>query len=499
VSRNGNPTPVIIGVGQVTDRSDDPTEARDPLTLIVDAIGEAAADAGIGAPGLAELDAIDVVNVVSWLYPDIAGQAASAVGAHPARSVHSDWGGNQPTLQVDRAAERVAAGESRLAVVCGAEAFRSMEKGLKSGQMPDWPSPPPDAQGIDVKSQVSGAAWAHGLRLPTEVYPLFENGVRHARGQSLAESQHESAVLWSAMSQVAAENPGSWLHEPRTAAEIETVSPDNRMVAFPYPKLMNALLSVNQGAAAIVADTETARRLGVPEDRWVYPWGGAGAADSYDFLARPGYDRSPAMEAALDGAFLDVGIVPAEIDAWELYSCFPCVPKMAMGHLGLSTDTPITVTGGLTFFGGPANDYMLHAVDAMSRRVRDGRASLGLLYGQGGFVTKHHALVLGREPRPDGFAMGGTGRDHERQAAVDAIPPPVFDDAPDGSATVETFTVTYDRSGAPERGIVVGRLESSVRFVANTAGGDTERLVTDDPIGATGTVVTGEGHNAFRF
>jgi acetyl-CoA C-acetyltransferase len=491
--------PVIIGVGQVTDRSDDAADARDPLTLIIDAVRLAADDAGLAASALADVDSVDVVNVVSWLYDDIAGQVAGAVGAQPARAVHSEWGGNQPTLQLDRAAERIAAGETRFAIVGGAEAFRSMERGLKSGQMPDWPPPPADAEGIDVKSQVAPASWAHGLRLPPEVYPLFENGLRHARGQSFADSQHDSALLWAGMSEVAARNPGAWLHEARTPAEIETVSPDNRMVSFPYPKLMNALLSVNQGAAVLVTDTDTARRLGVAEDRWVYPWGGAGAADSYDFLLRLAYDRSPAMEAAFDGVFHDVGITPGEVDAWELYSCFPCVPKMALGHLGLPVSTPISVTGGLTFFGGPANAYMLHAIVAMANHVRANVGSLGLLYGQGGFVTKHHALVVGREPRAGGYPVGGTVRDEERQAALDAVPPPARDDAPDGRATVETFTVIYDRAGAPERGIVVGRLDNGARFVANTSGDDTERLVADDPVGATGTVVTGEGVNAFQF
>src|SRR5213078_2498900 len=83
-------------------------------------------------------------------------------------------------------------------------------------------------------------------------------------------------------------------------------------------------------------------------------------------------------------------------DAIELYSCFPCVPKMARRTLGLGADVQPTVTGGLTFFGAPLNTYMTHAACAMVRRLSDG-ANLGLLYGQGGFVTKHHALVLSRQ------------------------------------------------------------------------------------------------------
>jgi hypothetical protein len=492
-------TPVVIGVGQVTDRNDDPAEARDPLALITDALARAAEDANLGNRTLAEVDAIDVVNVVSWLYDDIAGQVAAAVGARPRHAEHSAWGGNQPTQLLERSAERVAKGDSHLAVVCGGEAFRSMEKGLKSGHMPTWPPPPAGAEGIDVRAQVPPAAWDHGLRLPSDVYPLYENAYRHTRGQSLAESQHWSARLWSRMSAVAAENPGAWLREPRSPDDIETVSAGNRMVAFPYPKLMNALLSVNQAGAVIVADTETAARLGVPETRWVYVWGGAGAQDPEDILARVGYDRSPSMEASLDDALAVAGVDAGAVDAWELYSCFPCVPKMALDVLGLPADTDISVTGGLTFFGGPANAYMLHAIDAMTRRIRE-RDGTGLLYGQGGFVTKHHALVLAREPRDGGYPLGGAARDGTRQAAIGAQRAPDLETAPRGGGVVESFTALYGREGTPERGIVVGRLDGGARFVANTVGDDTDRLVSgDDVVGAPGRVEAGEGGNIFRL
>ena len=62
-------------------------------------------------------------------------------------------------------------------------------------------------------------------------------------------------------------------------------------------------------------------------------------------------------------------------------------PKLARRTLGLGLDHPTSVTGGLSFFGGPLNNYMSHAACAMVREVRAG-AKLGLIYGQGEFVTK---------------------------------------------------------------------------------------------------------------
>jgi hypothetical protein len=255
----------------------------------------------------------------------------------------------------------------------------------------------------------------------------------------------------------------------------------------------------------ILADTETAQRLGVPPSSWIYPWGGAGASDTHDILERVSYARSPAMERVLDDVFPSAGIPPDEIDLVELYSCFPCVPKMALSHLGWDEDRPMSVTGGLTFFGGAANDYMTHAIVAMARALRHGGGATGLLYGQGGFVTKHHALVLAKEARPGGYSSGGAQGDAARQAEIDALESPPLAREPEGDATVETWTVEYDRGGQPEAGLVVGRLPSGERFVANTPAGDRDqldRLVGGDaePIGAPGTVGPGgEGRNCFRL
>ncbi len=498
--------PVIVGVGQITNRSEDAADAREPIELAREALAAAATDTGGSTSILSELDSIDVVNVVSWSYGDVAGELAARVGAEPARATQSEWGGNQPTLLVDRAAERIAAGESRIAAVVGAEAFRSLERALKAGGMPPWPEPPPHAPPPpDARSVVPEIAWEHGVRMPVEVYPLYENAVRAATGISFDESQDWSARMWSRMSIIAATNDGAWNPTPMQPDDIRTVSEQNRMVSFPYPKLMNALLSVDQGAAVLVTDTETAQRLGVDSSRWVYPWGGAGANDTDDILERTSYSRAPAMELVLDDVFPSAAIAADEVDLVELYSCFPCVPKMALRHLGWDADRPMSVTGGLTFFGGAGNNYMTHALVAMARALRRGDGTTGLLYGQGGFVTKHHALVVATEPRPGGYPSGRATDDAARQAKVDALTSPDLVTDPRGEATVEASTVVYSRSGEPELGIVVGRLASGERFVANTPDDDRvqlERLVdpAHEVTGSPGVVggVRG-GRGVFRL
>lgn len=491
VRRHTEAVPVLVGVGDLADRVDDDlAKAKEPVTLLADAARLAAEDSGAGAPLLESVDTLLVVNVAAWVYEDLPAQLAQRLGASPAYRYHSDWGGNWATKLVDRAAGRIAAGESRVALVCSGDVFRSVERSMRTGVALPW-TPPADNP-VAAEDVIPPLAFRHGLRWPTQIYPLYENAFRSAQKLAFAESQQWSADMWSYMSKIAARNPAAWhptAHEPE---QIAAPGPDNRMIAYPYTKLMNAFLLVNQAAAAILCDTETARRYGIPEDRWVYPLGGAGADDPMDVLARVGYQRAPAMEASLDDALALTGCALDDVDLFELYSCFPCVPKMAETHLGLGRRADMSVTGGLTFFGGAGNSYMLHAVAAMTRAIRGSDGNVGLLYGQGGLVTKHHALLVGREAPPGGYPVEGGD---DRQRAIDALPAPPIAADPQGAGSIETYTVEYARSGEPEKGIVIGRLRTGERFVGNTRAGDADALgalVDPDanPIGLDGKVET---------
>jgi acetyl-CoA acetyltransferase len=492
------PTPVIIGVGQLRNRGTEPADALEPADLIAGAAELALADATATDALRAAIDALDVVNVVSWPYADLPGLLAARLGLAPGRREHSDVGGNQPTRLVDAAARRIAAGESRAALVCGGEAYASLATFLKAKQPPPW-TPAAVVKMPDARDFVSDLVYRHGLLMPIQIYPLYENGLRAALGQSLAEGQQESARIYADFSQVAAQNPAAWNPTPLTPEEIATVTPRNRMICHPYPLLMNALLNVNQAAAVIIADAELARTLGVPEERWVYPWGGAGSKDSSDVLARSSYSRSPAMEATLDAALAAAGVSVSDLDLLDFYSCFPVVPKLAARHLRLAADRRLTVTGGLTSFGGPGNNYSLHAVVAMAEALRRGDGALGLVYGQGEFVTKHHAIVLGARPPTHSYP-----RANPLPAEIVAPPPPIVEQ-PTGSATVETYTVAYNRAGEPERGFIIGRLADGSRCIANTPEGDADTfaLLTGgavEPIGLAGSVGPGpDGRNIFRF
>ena len=182
-----------------------------------------------------------------------------------------------------------------------------------------------------------------------------------------------------------------------------------------------------------------------------------------------------------------------KFDAIELYSCFPCVPKMARRTLGLGADVQPTVTGGLTFFGAPLNTYMTHAACAMVRKLRGG-GKLGLLYGQGGFVTKHHALVLSRQPPKEALKQ-----DTSVQAEADRNrrKVPEFVTEASGKGKVESFTVIYRGNGEVEHGVVMLRTADDARTLARVPANDAKTLahlrnMDRTPVGTLGDIVTAD-------
>jgi acetyl-CoA C-acetyltransferase len=334
----------------------------------------------------------------------------------------------------------------------------------------------------------------YGLMAPVDVYPLYENAGRAAYGQSLTEAQAESGAIWSLFSKVAAENPGAWIKKPVSAEEIIEPSANNRPIAFPYNKLMVANSSVNQGAGFIVASLAEARARGVAEDRLVFVGAGAAAHEPNNILDRDRYDRSPSMAVVLNRTLERNGVTSADLNFVELYSCFPCVPKMARRVIGWPVDRPATVFGGLTFGGGPIGNYMSHAVVSMVLALR-ARGRVGLLFANGGVATNNHTIVLRRDPVAPETVLEAFDLQGEADARR-GPPPPLAEDYV-GPGTIETYTVFYERDGRPRFGTIVGRGPEGQRFLAKVPAADEAGIafLTDgrlEPVGAAGSAVGGD-------
>ena len=483
--------PVIVGVGQINDRPEVPGDGLDPVALMAEALRRADADGGGG--WLADCQSLAVVAQLAWpqLNPvdGLVAEALDIAPAHCEQTVKPN--GDSPVRLLHEAANRIGRGEAAICAVTGGEALRTAGQ-LAAMKRPEGSETPNALRDAPHRNR-TGYAQRHGLVLPVDVYPLYENAGRAAYGQSLSEGQAESGALWAGMSEVAAASEGAWLREAIDAEAIVTPGPRNRPIAFPYTKFQVANSAVNQGAGFIVASLAEARRRGLSEDRLVFIGHGAAAHEDEDFLKRDRYDASPSLTVTIERTMAANALTAQDLAHVELYSCFPCVPKMARRVLDWPIDRPITVFGGLTFGGGPIGNYMSHALAAMVAKLR-GTGDKGLLFANGGYATHNHAIVLSGAPTEAGFPQ-----DFDVQAEADARrgPIPALDEDYEGDAEIETYTVFYDREGAVRSGVVVARTPEGHRVLAQVNGADDEAIATltdgrREPVGRRGRIERGE-------
>lgn len=490
-------TPVLVGVGEALDRPDDLSSAKSPADLIVKAISTADDDAGGG--WLSQVDRIDVAKCVSWGYRDLAGTICDRLDITPAKRANGPGSGERPTVELFEAMAAVANGEVRSAIICGGEAQWSVDQARRTGtelpwQQVDWST----VIRRDPKATLHPLAYKYGLHDPVHVYPLFQVATAARWGQTPEQAQRDAAEVMAQLSAVAAGNPYAWFGSPVASAEvIGTESRENRMICWPYPKMMVARPSVNLASAVIVTSLAEARRRGIADERLVYCRDSVYAEEPRQYVDRDRYAGCASQEAVLAETAVRSG---GQFDAVELYSCFPIVPLLARRLLDLPDTLPPTVTGGLSFFGGPMNNYMGHAIVAMVHKIRSG-ATNGLLYGQGGFLTKHHALVLGSLPGAQFPLM----RNVQESAEILRRPVPKLIDEYDGPATVETFTVIHDRDGQPALGVIVALTEGGDRLFAHVGPDQADDLACLErpdvaPVGRTGNVRVDEsGINRWSF
>jgi acetyl-CoA C-acetyltransferase len=497
-------TPVLIGAGQMTVRKGQMTGPRAMMKTVAEL---AAVDAGLGPAALAGVDHLAVVGftvdapgtaarlpVPRLNNPPAA--AAEDLGAKPRRMVYTHMGGNTPQALVNWAAGEIAAGRADLVLLVGAEYLGSLMKGLGAGadlsHYGGGPEGKPERWGDDC-DDCSPAEQAHGLSFPANTYPLFENALRAARGRSIAAHNGAMGRLFAPFSAVAAANPHAWFPIARSAEELVTVSPDNRMVGFPYPKYLNAIIQVDQAAAVLMASTAEADRLGVAGDKRVYLHGCADATEVWNPIDRENFHTSPAIRHGAKAAFAMAGKTPADIAVMDIYSCFPSAVEIGLAELGITEDDPrgFTITGGLPYFGGPGNNYVMHSIAEMMTRLRAKPGQFGLITANGWFLTKHAFGIYATTPTQGGWTRPDKSAP---QAAIAAQNKPVVVAEPSGAATIETYTVIHARDKV-RMGIVIGRDSDGRRFIANTP--DDEATLLDlqsrEGVGRPGTVVSGEG------
>ncbi|KIW45204.1 uncharacterized protein PV06_03606 [Exophiala oligosperma] len=506
--------PIVVGVGDVVNRSTSTEAALEPLQLILESITKALEDTDLVEGKQKSLqnaiDSIDVVRTWTWPYDDLPGDIANNLGVKPRHKFYSEHGGNKPAKLFDEAARRISKGQTKVAIVTGGEALASLTACAAAKQMPP-PGWTKTKESVTSVFKATGRdrgildlGQAQGITDPIQIYPLYENGFRAHRQQSLRDNHEESATLYADFAKVAEKQPYAWNYgkPAKSKEEIGTVTKRNRMICLPYPLLMNAFNTINLAGACILTSTSYAEELGIPKTKWIYALGGAGTQDAGNFWERPNYYSSPAIERSLDAGLKVSGLDKSEIDLYDFYSCFPIVPKLAAAHLKLPITggaQALTLLGGLTSFGGAGNNYSLHAITEMTRQLRQGKGRNGLILANGGWVTYQHVLCLSTMRRRGGTAYPDRAPLPEH---VTDVPIPQVDIKVEGEqeAVIETYTVEFNRDNTPREAYIVGRLINGHRVVANQ--GDKETLMqlsstTTEQIGRTGRVYNDGKRNRF--
>jgi acetyl-CoA C-acetyltransferase len=478
-------TPVIVGAGQVSERSDDPAQAGEPIDLLADASRAADADAGASRSVLAALDTIAVVDMVSWKYPDPGALLGRRLGVEPRTTITTTVGGNSPQLLVNELAATIANGEARVALIGGAECVYTRWRARREPKVwLDWTraDDPPCAHVIgDPRPGTNDYEMAHTAIAPTQIYPLFETALRATNGHDVDHHQQHVSELWATFAAESARNPYAWSRVAYPADEIRTPSSDNRVVTFPYLKRMCANIDVDQGAAVLMCSYDAARDLGVPDERLVFPLAGADVHDCFFFSERESLAASPGIAVAGRATLEAAGIGADDVARFDLYSCFPSAVEIALRALDLRGPAggdarPLTVTGGLAFAGGPANNYPTHAIAAMVDACRRDPGSFGMVTALGWYVTKHSIGLYSTTPPERAFTPIDS---KHAQADVDALPGRETAGAYAGPATVEATAVVVERDGTPAVAIVSTLTPDGRRALANTRDADVMQEMTE--------------------
>ncbi|MET0414650.1 MAG: acetyl-CoA acetyltransferase [Actinoplanes sp.] len=479
-------TPVLVGVGQVAERIGEPGyRRRSPVDLAADAARAALADAGADLRN--QIDTVAGVRQFEISLPGAVAplgrsdnfprSVAGRIGAAPRRAVLEVTGGQAPQRLVNEFAATIAEGGAEVVLLVGAEAISTIERYAAADDPPDFTEHADgdlEDRGYGLDGIVTLHQLAHGMAEPVTQYALIENARRARLGLTRAAYAEEMGRLFAPFTRVAAGNPYAAAPVERTASELITPTGANRVVADPYTRYLISRDKVNQGAAVLLMSLGAARRLGVPQDRWVFLHGHADLRERV-LLDRADLSASPAAVSAARHALDNAGIDLADLTAIDLYSCFPVPVFNVADGLGLAHDDPrgLTVTGGLPFFGGAGNNYSMHAIASVVEKVRAG--GFGLVGANGGMMSKYSVGVYSATPSP--WTPDESAR---LQAEIDSWDAPGEAEEADGEAVMESWTVRHSRGGE-RTGIVLGCLDDGRRFIAN---GDAALLDADQPIGA---------------
>jgi acetyl-CoA C-acetyltransferase len=449
-------TPVLAGVAALQQQNPDFSSAKEAIELMIDACVQAADDAG-SRELLTQCQRIAVPQGM-WPYTDPARQIAEAIGAEKATSVLVKIGVLQQTAMTD-ACERIARGECDIAIVVGGEArYRALQAQIAGGEAPETVKPGVPDETMEPAAELwLEAETKAGLAMPVGFYALIESAYRYRKQLGVEQHRDRIAQLYSNFSRIACDNAAAWKREFVAADTIRNASPQNKMLAFPYTRLHNTSWNVDQAAALVFCSEKKARELGLDASRWVYPCASAESNHMLCVSQRSDISRSRGAEIGARAVLEAAAIKPSELKYADLYSCFPIAVELFADALNLPLDTPMTVTGGMPFAGGPLNNYVLQSTVALAQKLRADSGACGVVTSVSGLMTKQAYGVWSAQQPATGFkAVDVTDEVARADVAVPVLA------AYDGDVTVIAGTVLLQ---GMSRAIVIGDTGDGRRVV----------------------------------
>ncbi len=462
-------TPVLVGSAAITQREADPARARDAIGLMADSLRAAADNAG-GADPHRLLRKADVMLATqgSWKCQDPARMVSEQLGITP-HTVYAELGVLQQTL-FTRACSTIARGDASVVLICGGEARARMASAARAG-VTVAPEPeaekPADTVLSPAQQVISKLEIDRQLYVAARQYAIIETALRAAAGQSLEEHAREVAALWDGFAAIAASRPEAWKRDVIPLGD-GVATARNPWYSWPYTKQHVSYWTVDQAAGFILCSAEAAEAAAIPHERWVFPHAAVESNAMIMLSERAHPHRSPAIGAGGRALAQLTGTAPADADHVDLYSCFPAAVRVQASELGITTDRPWTVTGGMSFGGGPLNNYVLQSTARMMDVLREDPGSTGLVTSISGMITKHGIGLWSTNPADKGFQVADVS-----EQALAQTPAAAADPSYQGPADILGYTVTYE-GREPRTGIVIAKAARSGALTHTVA-------VTDDP------------------
>ena len=449
--------PVVIGVGCINQK--DSFDNLDEALILMEKATQLAISDSTNDDIKKYIDEIQIPKGY-WKYRDPGKWIASRNGIKDIKTSITKIGVLQQNL-INSACKRIVDGDIRASIILGGESrYKKILAEIEQKDFietelidnPDFYIKADDDLQLEVEAKELG-------NMAVGYYSIMESSLRS--NSDFDEHHKKIAKLYEKFSQVSSSNPLAWNDKEYTYEEILNPSQKNPTLAFPYNKFHCTSWNVNQAAAIIICSNEIADLLDVPESKRVYPLASSENNHMIATLQRPNLSKSTGMDLAAD-FILDIcnkhDISP---NLFDLYSCFPVAVEMFANSLGIKKFNNITVTGGMSFAGGPLNSYVINSTVKMIETIRQD-VNVGIVTGVSGMMTKQSYALWSNNPSIKFVHKDVTSKAKEIDIPVE------LSDLNKGFGLVLGYTVLYSENSAV-KGVIYIEDENKRRKLITTS------------------------------